>query len=238
MDFFRSRMDNLRAHPFQNIMGAVAGGFVPGGGLAAHALFNRYNDNNFNNAANQVYTRGQDQGNLDASSAMNAPLGDSRLSGDNAFDYTGPTGPNPGRGEAGPSSGVSNQDRQMMDALTGGGGGQNAGGMMGGAGYQPPGGWSQQTMSGFNPNQASGSKGFGLLDFLGSNPNQPFDIPTTMSDQGEGGGHMSPEARRSGMTGNHPGNYGVSNFMVGGSPVIFGQDPNGLAMANGRRTMY
>lgn len=102
-------------------------------------------------------------------------------------------------------------------------------------GYQPPGGWNQQTMSGWNPNQANASQSFGLLDFLGPNPNQS---PVTMPNGGGPPlGHMTPQARRDGygMGGYASGGKfqgtpfqgSVSNFMVGGSPVILGSgDPN------------
>jgi len=214
-DFFRGRLDNIRAHPFQNLASTVFGGFVPGGGIAANALFNRYNDSRFNNSAQQFQDRSADLSNLNTNASMNDPLGGPL--GD--YDRANPNGEAPSGG----TGGRAQQDRQLGEALMGGGGGQNAGGPMGGMGYQPIGGWSQATMSGWNPNQANGSQAFGLLDFLGQNPNTPFNLPTTPS------GHLTPADRRDAAQGGYgPGNYGVSNFMVGGSPVIFGSgDPNG-----------
>lgn len=217
IDYARGRIDNWRAHPFQNIASTLFGGFVPGGGLAANALFNRYNDSRFNSSTNQANSLINDQLGIDTNQAMNRPLSGPLGQFDDQGTY--------GNGGAPTSGGRAEQDRQLGQALQGGGGGQSFGGSMGGAGYAPPGGWNQVSMSGWNPNQASGSQAFGLLDFLGPNMNKPFDIPTTPSS----GGHMSPEARREGSNvGPGIGNYGVSNFMVGGSPVIFGAgDPNG-----------
>jgi len=227
-DFFRSRFDNIRAHPIQNLASTVFGGFVPGGGIAANALFNRYNDNRFNNSAQQFQDLTRDQSNMDTNAAMNKPL--SGPLGD--YDRQNPFGEAPSSG-----SDKQNQDQQLGLALTGSGGGMSGGGPMGGMGYQPIGGWNQGTMSGWNGNQANASQAFGLLDFLGQNPNQPFNLPTTPSAH-------SPEALRDGTFGGGMGmggrgaNYGVSNFNVGGSPVIFGTDPNQMVMANGRRNMY
>lgn len=208
-EFFRSRIDSLRAHPFQNAAGAVLGGFIPGGGLAANAFFNRYNDNQFNNAAQTGMDRSLQQTTMDANSAMTAPLNDPRL---NQFDNMG--------GSQGRNAG---QDRQLVQALTGGG---NPGGQ--GINYSNPGAWSPQSYSGWNPNQANAGQAFGLLDFLGQSPAGQSG-PMNHQD------HINALAQGNG--GGMPGNYGVSNFNVGGSPVIFGtqgNDMNGLAMANRR----
>lgn len=207
-EFFRSRWDNIQAHPGQNAISTALGALVPGGGIAANALFNRYNDSRFNNSAQQFQDRSADLSNLNTNDALNKPL--SGALGD--YDRQNPLGEAPSN-----DSGRAEQNRQLGQALTGNG--QNAGGMVGN--YQPPGGWSQQTMSGWNPNQANANQTFGLLDFLGPNPNQPFDLPAS--------GHMTPQARRDAMqSGYGMGNYGISNMMVGGSPVIFGAgDPNG-----------
>lgn len=228
MDFFRSRLDNLRAHPFQNLMSTVAGGLVPGGGLLANAAFNRYNNNNFNNAASQVYDRGRQQADMDAASNMNSDLGDPRLSGDNGFSYNGPTGPNEGRG--------SGLDQQLASSLMGGGGGRNGGGPM--PSYGP---YAGPSMSSQQWNDRGGGYGNIVGQMLGVAPDQsptvnalldPISMGAGLPGSGVLNGLHGPNAvrdYREGLALNGPGvgNYGVSNFQVGGAPVIFGSgDPN------------
>lgn len=214
VDFFRSRFDNLRAHPFQFGLSTLAGGLVPGGGLLANAAFNRYNNNNFNNAASQSYQHGEDIGNQAAQAGFDRPLN-------------------------GPNALVSGLDRRndldhgLADALTGGGGGMNGGGYTGPT--QSPSQWTQQSISGWNPNQANANQNFGLLDFLGPSTN-----PGGQASHQEIKERLDNRANMGGGSGGNPALYGVSNFMVGGSPVINGVRPAGgdmnqLATYNGRR---
>ena len=218
MDFFRSRLDNIRAHPFQNIASTIAGGLIPGGGLAAQAGFNRYNDSRFNNSAQTLQNRATDMGNLAGQSGFDRPL-------------NGPNALVSGLSEIDGGRGPDATDQGLMQALQGSGGGQNAGGMVGQ--YHVPSQWTPQTISGWNPNQANAGQNFGLLDFLGPNPNQqsgPMSHADRIEARDNAGGYG--DFRNS-------GNYGVSNFMVGGSPVIGGVRPsmgdmNGLAVR--RRT--
>lgn len=230
-DFFRSRFDNLRAHPFQNLAGAALGAFVPGGGLVANAAFGRYNDNRFNNSAQAFQDLTRDQSQLNTNDALNQPLGDDRLSGNNGFNWDGPTGPNNGTDYTGDNSGRAQQDRQLGEALMGGGGSMNGGGM-------PSIGYNGPSMSGQQWMDRSGGFGniigqaFGLAPDRGPLVDSLLD-PISMGPGLPGSGHMNPQARRDYRDGTSNvgpgiGNYGVSNFMVGGSPVIFGSgDPNG-----------
>jgi len=239
-DFFRSRFDNIRAHPIQNLASTVFGGFVPGGGIAANALFNRYNDNRFNNSAQQFQDLTRDQSNMDTNAAMNKPPGDPRLSGDNGFNWEGPTGSNYGRGEEG--SGVdsgtrASQNQQLGLALSGGGGMTNGGGPS----YQPYGGPS---MTGQQWQDRSGGYGNIIGQMLGVAPDRgplvdslldPISMGAGLPGSGQLRGPQAHRDYREGLALNGPGvgNYGVSNFMVGGSPVIFGAgDPNGIFRHN------
>lgn len=66
--------ENAQAHPLQTALGAVAGGLIPGGGLIAGQLFNRYNNAQFNN---QVVNSGNvtsRQGERAGNAAMDRPL--------------------------------------------------------------------------------------------------------------------------------------------------------------------
>lgn len=235
LDFFRSRLDNIRAHPFQSLMEFGAG--VVGGPLAqqtAHQGFRRYNDYSINRAADQAFGRAQDLGDQASNNSFDKPLGDSRLSGDNPFDYEGPTGPNTGRGQMGPNS----SDRQMVDALMGGGGGNYGGG----PGYQ---GYSGPTMTGQQWQDRTGGYGNIVGQMLGVAPDQSPLVnslldPISMGPGLPGSGVLNHQQIRDKLSNEanlRAGNWGVSNFMVGGSPVIFGSrgnDMNQVAMM--RRT--
>jgi hypothetical protein len=219
-DWLSGRIDNVRAHPFQSGASALAGGFLPGGGLIANQIFNRYNQGQFNNSAQTGYDRSLDQTTMDANSAMNAPLSDPRL---NQFDNMGSDG-QPSGDQTPVDRGGGNQDNsRLAQALTGQGGGAA------GQNFSGPSNWNPQSYSGWNPNQANASQNFGLLDFLGPNPNGqsgPMNHQEHVDSLAQGNG------------GGMPSNYGVSNFNVGGSPVIFGtqgNDMNGMAMFNPRR---
>lgn len=71
---FNNFIDDIRAHPFQSFLSALAGALVPGGGLAAHAGFNAYNNHNFNNAAGASYANGAAQGDQAAQAGFDRPL--------------------------------------------------------------------------------------------------------------------------------------------------------------------
>jgi len=199
IDYLRGRAQNWQAHPFQNIASTVFGGFVPGGGIAANALFNRYNDNRFNNSAQQFQDFTRDQSNLNTNDAMNKPLSGPLGAFDRQNPYGSETGPAQGMGpQGGPSP------------YSGGYNSQN---------------WNlQQMTSGNAPNQPSSFVN-DILNSISTGPGQPgtqtgglFDTPRGPEARREGGFSGGP-----GM-----GNYGVSNLNVGGAPVIFGSgDPNG-----------
>lgn len=231
-----SRLDNWRAHPFQSLISTLAsgaGGF--GAGMVANNLFGRYNNSRFNNSAQQLQDRSRDLATLNTNDSMNKPLGDDALNGDNGFNWDGPTGPNSGSGYGG-------------EALTGGGsaGPYGGGGLAGNIlNYSGP------SMSGQQWMDRSGGYGNIIGQALGLAPDQsPFVNslldPISMGPGLPGSGHMNPQARRDYRDGTSNvgpgiGNYGVSNFMVGGSPVIFGTngfDPNGAAVYNRRGVGY
>jgi hypothetical protein len=223
MDFLRNRVDQWRAHPFQQIASTVAGGFGgPAAGFAANRGFDAYNNNQFNNSAQTGYDRSQQQTNMDANSAISSPL-------------NGPLG---------------NYDRSGQSpygSVQGGGGqgdmGGSSGGMAGGGpsygGYQGPTQSSQQWMGntgGFQgiQNQMNGSAPGqpsqfvnDILNSISTGPGQPGT-----GFNGQGSKHDQIMAN-----GGMPGLYGVSNFMAGGTPVINGMqtnDMNSVAMANRR----
>lgn len=244
IDFFRSRIDQFRAHPIQGLIGLGAGAVGsafggPAGGQFASALtrrgFDRYNNSQFSGNIGSALDRSLDQTTLDTNDAMNKPLNDDRLGGNTPFGWVGPTGPNSGTDVNGPGfndSGTrAQQDRQLGDALTGGGGGTYGGGPS----YQP---YSGPSMSGQQWMDRSGGYGNIIGQTLGLAPDQSPLVnslldPISMGPGLPGSGHMNPQARRDYREGTSNvgpgiGNYGVSNFMVGGSPVIFGAgDPNG-----------
>lgn len=211
MDYLRGRVNNWQAHPFQNIFSTIAG--MAGGpmaGFGAQQAFNRWNDNRFNNAATQTYDRGADQGNQAAQQSFDKPL-------------NGPLG------------------LDTHNDVSGAGGSMNAGGPIGSP-YS--GGYNQQTwdfgyggqLSGNAPQQPSSFVN-DILNSISTGPGQPGTQTGGLFDNTERG----PEARRDGSAGGfggHPANYGVSPMQVNGANVIFGQDPNGMVMANGRRNMY
>jgi hypothetical protein len=89
MSFF----GDVRAHPFQSLLSTVAGGLVPGGSIAAHALFNRYNNNQFNNNVQQSYANGAAQGNQAESGLwgrpLNGQLGQQQQQSPSMFDMLG-----------------------------------------------------------------------------------------------------------------------------------------------------
>jgi hypothetical protein len=71
---FLNPFSDIRAHPFQSFLSALAGAFVPGGGFATHAAFNAYNNHNFNNAANTAYGNQAAQGDQAAQAGFDRPL--------------------------------------------------------------------------------------------------------------------------------------------------------------------
>ena len=237
MEFFRNRLDSWMAHPVQNIASTVAGGLLgPEAGFGAQHGFQLYNDNRFNNAAQNLGNRSLDLSTLNTNDRMNAPLADPRLSGDNQFGWSGPTGPNDGQS-------TSEQDRQLMGALTGGGG--SGGGYGGPAGGMPQ-SYGGPSMSGQQWIDRSGGFGNVVGQLLGVAPDQSSLVnqlldPISMGAGLPGSGYMNHQERqdyRDNLGNNGAGispNYGVSNFNVGGSPVIFGMngfDPNGRHMYN------
>lgn len=213
LDMLRDRISSWQAHPFQNIAGTLAGFAVPGGGLAANAMFNRYNDNQFNNSANQFRDLSQQQTNMDTNSAMNAPLSGPLGAYDRAHPF----------GEA------------QGGQVSGSGGGMNMGGYTGGYNTQN---WNLGQMTSGNAPRQSSSFVNDILDSISTGPGQPGTQQGGLFDSGENG----PEARRDGSWGGGMGgrsaNYGISPMQANGQNVIFGMDPNQMVMANGRRNMY
>jgi hypothetical protein len=200
LEMLQQRFSNIRAHPFQNIASGVAGGLFPGAGLLANNIFNRYNQGQFNSSANQANQNLGDQIGQTSQGIFDRPL-------------NGPLGQAQG----------GNDNAPLAQALSGGG----QGGGMGG-GYQGP---QQSWNQGQNwQNQTGGSGGF--LDFLTQGaPQTPngsfFQDPQYQSHEGESGPQWRRDQAESGGGGGMPANYGVSNFNVGGSPVIFGVRPSG-----------
>lgn len=182
-------VDNWRAHPGQQILGTLAGMFIPGGGQLAQLGFNAYNNHQFNNAAQQTNANTSLFGNNAAQQAFDQPLQGilGSFGGGNAGSYAG---------------------QSMMNN-----GGYNMSSMFGG---------------GYSPSSS------GLLDFLGSGvpqtpPGSFFQQPQ-QPDQGGGGGQGDHAGALGGGGGGH-----VTDFMVGGSPVITGfGDPMGRYVHNQR----
>lgn len=188
IDALRERVSNFRAHPFQNIASMVAGGLGgPLGGAASRGIFNRYNQNQFDNAANTNQERVTDQMGMDTNDAMNKPL-------------NGPLGQFEG-----------SDNSQLANIMAGAG--------SGGGHFGNPGGYnmSQQWQ---NPSGFTGGSSVvqGILDQLPGGSNF-----TPLSHQE----HLQNIENQQNMGGGMPGaNYGVSNFMAGGSPVITGYMPD------------
>ena len=210
MDYLRGRVSSWQAHPFQNIASTLAG--VAGGpmaGLGANAAFNRYNDNQFNNSAQQFQDLTRDQSNLDTNAAMNKPLNGPL----GAYDRSHPYG-DPQMGSMGGAGGMSSPGGYS-------GGGQN---------------WNLGEMtSGHAPSQPSSFVN-DILNSISTGPGQPGTQQGGLFDQG--GGNQGPGALRDGTMGNRGANYGVSNMVANGQQMITGMDPNQMVMANGRRNMY
>lgn len=239
-DYLRDRVDSWRNHPFQNLVGVAAG--AAGGPIASEAtrrLFNGYNNYSLNHAYNTGNNLINDQLGIDTNRSLNNPLSDPRLSGDNQFGASDPwaNGPDPTRG--GPDRSVQNQ--QLSSALNGGGGGMSGGGPS----YQ---GYAGPSMSGQQWLDRTGGYGNIIGQMMGLAPDRGPLVdslldPISMGPGLPGSGHMSPGARRDSGFGDfrNSGLYGVSNFMVGGSPVINGangMDPNGGYLYNKRGVGY
>lgn len=208
MDYLRERANRWRAHPFQQGAGLLAGMFGgPAAGMGAQALFNRYNQGQFNDAANQANQNLGGQIDQTSRNIWDKPV-------------DGPLGQ-----VSGGDSGRDQQNQQLGQALNGGYSGPTQGmfqnnygnnygqGVPGGNGQ----GWTQ-----------AGNPG-GLLDFLGPNSGTPGETQRERVLN-----HL--EAKQNGGGIGPPALYGVSNFMVGGAPVIngvrpAGYDPNQGAMA-------
>lgn len=185
IDALRERVSNMRAHPFQNIVSGIAGAVGgPLGGMASRGLFNRYNQGQFDNAANTNQARVTDQMGIDTNDAMNKPLN-------------------------GPLGQFGNDNSQLAQALTGG---------PQGGGYGNPGGYNMS--QNWNPQSFSGGSNVvqGILDQL---PGGSNFTPLTHQE------HLQNIENQQNQGGGMPGaNYGVSNFMAGGSPVITGYMPD------------
>lgn len=107
---------------------------------------------------------------------------------------------------AGLSNTLGNDIQQTQDRIWGGGGG---------------------TLPQFQGDDMGPPEGLAGADQTGAGP--PADE--------NGDGRVTPDERRDAAnSGYTPANYGVSNFMVGGSPVIFGSgDPMGRYLRNQRQ---
>ena len=240
IDYLRSRVQSWQAHPFQNIASTVIGGLGgPAAGLGANAAFNRYNDNRFTNATQQLQDRSSDLSQLNTNDAMNRPLGNDALSGNNGFNWTGPTGPNDGSGG--------------MGGPIDGGSAQGMGGGMHGGGPLPPTGYGGPSMTGQQWQDRGGGYGNLVGQTQGVAPDQPSSFVNDILDSismgpglpgsGQRNHQQIQSDYRDGTSNVGPGigNYGVSNMMVGGSPVVFGGngfDPNGAATYNRRGVGY
>ncbi len=73
-DRIQSRWNTMTTHPLQTLLGLGAGAIVPGGGLIANRLFNRYNQNQFNNSASTDFGNMIDQGNRAGNASIDKPL--------------------------------------------------------------------------------------------------------------------------------------------------------------------
>lgn len=227
IDYLRSRVSSWQAHPFQNIASTAFGAMVPGGGFAANALFDRYNNNQFNNSASQLQDRSLQQTTMDSNSAMNAPLNGPL----GAYDRNNPYGSN-----AGPAQTMGGPSGSPM----GGGGMGPSSGYNGGYNTQN---WNLgQMTSGNAPNQPSSFVN-DILNSISTGPGQPGTQQGGLFGNGQRTHQQIQSDYRDGTANVGPGigNYGVSNFNVGGSPVIFGTngfDPNGAAVYNRRGVGY
>lgn len=213
MDFLRNRIQSWQAHPFQNIASTAFGAFVPGGGLAANALFDRYNNNQFNNSTGSALDRGRQEIDMDTNSALSGPLQGPLGQYDRSHPY-GDT-----------------QTGQVM----GSGGGTYGGGP---SSYSGPQNWNfgygSNWATGNAPSQPSSFVN-DILNSISTGPGQPGTQQGGLFDTPRG-----PEARREGGMGGYgrSANYGISPMQANGQNLIVGMDPNQMVMANGRRNMY
>lgn len=200
IDFLRDRMDRIRAHPIQAGLGALAG--IAGGPLAGQLANRGFNWLNNRQFAGAAGQTNQTLGN-DISDTSRS-IWDRPLDGPlGQFDDSG-AGNGPLAQAMGGYNGSTQQPFQNNY-------GNNYGqGVPGGNGA----GWTQQ-----------GNPG-GLLDFLG--PNLQSGMPAQQDD-----GMTQRDRVLQRMDNNRntmPALYGVSNFMVGGTPVINGVRPAGYDM--------
>lgn len=207
VDYLRNRVASWQAHPFQNLVSTGLGVF---GGPAASQLasmgFDRYNQGQFNNAANQLQDRSLQQTTMDANSAMNAPLAGPL----GAYDRQHPFGEGGG----------------MMS------GGMQGGGFGGPIGYSGPTqsgqnfNWQdiQNASAGLAPQQPSGFVN-DILNSISAGPG----LPGT-GNFGDGG--PSPANRRD-SGGMMPG-MGVFNFSPGTWTATGYGDPNSRYRNSGR----
>jgi hypothetical protein len=196
---FANPFSDVRAHPFQAFLSALAGAFVPGGGFASHALFNAYNNHNFNNAMGTSFGNQQAQGDAAAQGAMDRPLsGVLGTFGDNSspggsygggapngnYDFGG------GINYTGNGTGLFDQ---MQDSSTNG-------------------------LFDFGSNNSMFVPDYGMAGDVASGVYGGQHMSPTQRRDYRDGLPMNQNV----------GNYGVSNFMANGQNVIFGSgDPNG-----------
>jgi hypothetical protein len=191
MDAMRERFGNMRAHPFQNLASGLLGAVVPGGGMIGRGMFNKYNQGQFDNAAQTNAGLVGDQMQMDTNDAMNKPL-----------------------------NGMLGQFEDS--AGPGGGMGGSIGGPGSGGGYGSNQGWNMSQQWG-SPSSFTGGSSFvnDIMSQLPGGPSFTGGQPVTHQD------HLMNIENQQNQGGGMPGaNYGVSNMMVGGSPVITGYNPD------------
>jgi len=139
-NFFANRLDSWRAHPFQNLMSTAGGAVAPGAGFGMQALFNRYNNNQFNNSSSQLadglqnYMNQTNQGIWNK--PLNGPLGQFSSQGGGATQPQYSTQPVQGGGYGQDNLAQMSIDQANHDTQ------QQAGGVNWGVDIQPHGGGS------------------------------------------------------------------------------------------------
>ncbi len=144
-DFLSSRVDNWRAHPFQNALSTLGGAVNPALGLGLQQAFGRYNDSQLPSIANNEVNQFNDRSNPN----LQASIWDKPLNG-SLGDYDRNT----------PSNGPMNG---MQDS-----GGDYSGGMSSPGGFD----YGQMGRDMSPPNQSPSQFVQDILGNLGPNPNQ------------------------------------------------------------------
>lgn len=242
VDALASRFRNIgqqwRSHPFQQL--ALLGAGALGGPLAARAAqfgFNRYNNAQTRNSiADRTVQQGNTAGQRGFDKPLNGALGGNESgdrNGDLAMALMGAggrgAGPYGGTGEAG--SGAYNMAQQWANSH--GGMGNLMAGMPGGGGnYGPSGSFFSDPR--YDPSQWGGNTGLDLTSSPSSSLGTFFTDPQYDPANQQGSGNLRESRENDTRTAMTPLMQGVTNFSVGGFPVINGSRGYGAFGGSGQ----